>query len=548
MYDWANSGFATSAGTAILPVYFVALFRDAFGPEAQVLGFTLTGSSVWGLGVAVSTAAVALSSPILGVIADRIPIKKALLWTYTSVGALFTVLSFFSAYTGTAWAWVLGCFLIANVGFAGGNVFYNSFLPHLAPKGLLDDVSSRGYAYGYVGGGLLLALHLALILAFRGTDQIELVTRIAIASVGVWWFGWAIWTFRTVPEPHISTPMKGLTADGAVRLAVSELRRTFRELTRFRVLALYLVAYVLFNDGIQTVLVVAGAFGPDTLGVSLEFNMGTVLLVQFIAAGGAVLFARLADRLGTKRTLAAALLGWCVIVTLAIGFAPLHPETHEAFDYQLQYRAGVYDLTELPDTTERNSDAEWNEAFGHLRRQQRLNRSSAAKLADAVGSSTNSRFSISIRGGPLDGARRTGPLHPANLQQGTVDWWPRAMRESVWRPLGLGVNFQWLLLGVLVGVVIGGSQALARSLFAYMTPESRSAEFFGFFGFANRASAVFGPMVYLVFTGVYDTRMAVLAVLVLIVAGTVMLPWIDVEEGRRVADHEDSQWGPASSQ
>ena len=209
MYDWANSAFATSINTAILPVYFVTLFKDAFGPETQLLGFTLTGSSIWGFGVATSTAVVALSSPALGVVADRTRIKKTLLWVYMVAGVLFTVLLFFSAYTGTPWAFLLGCYFIANIGFAGGNVFYNSLLPHLAPKDLLDNVSSRGFAYGYVGGGLLLAVHLALILAFKDTDHSDLVTRVAIASVGFWWFGWAIWTFRTVPEPEIRNPVVG---------------------------------------------------------------------------------------------------------------------------------------------------------------------------------------------------------------------------------------------------------------------------------------------------------------------------------------------------
>ena len=540
MYDWANSAFATSAVTAILPVYFVTLFKDAIGPETQILGFTLTGSSLWSLGIAVSTGVVALSSPALGVIADRAQIKKTLLRVYVLGGALFTALIFVSAYTGAAWAWVFGCFLIANIGFAGGNVFYNSLLPHLVPRHLLDDVSSRGYAYGYVGGGLLLAVHLALIIGFRDTDHADLVTRLAIASVGVWWFGWAIWTFRTVPEPDVPHPVRGLSLRIATRLAFSELRQTFREVARFRVLALYLGAFVLFNDGVQTVLTVAGAFGPDTLGVSLVFNVATVLIVQFVAAVGAIAFSRLAGEIGTKRALAAALVGWCFVILLAIGFAPLHPEAHGEFDYQLEYtEEGVYRVSEALDIVDSEGDADWRETYAHLIGESTLRRSRAAELADAVASSEFSRFGISISGGPLDGTRRTGPNHPANITGGPIDWWPRAVRRFVWGPLGMSVNIQWLLLGLFVGMVIGGSQALSRSLFAHMTPETKSGEFFGFFAFVGRASAVFGPMIYLLFTGVYDTRMAILAVLVLILTGTVILRWVDVEEGQRVAAEED---------
>ena len=542
-YDWANSGFATSAGTAILPVYFVTLFRDALGPEAELLGFAFTGSSVWGLGVAVSTAVVAFSSPVLGVVADTVAIKKKLLFVYTLAGALFTVLSLLSTYTGAAWLWLLGCFLIANVGFAGGNVFYNSFLPHLGPKELLDEISSRGYAYGYVGGGLLLAAHLALILAFRGTDHLELVTRLAIASTGVWWFGWAIWTFKTVPEPQILSPKRGLTPRSALRIAATGLRRTVRELTRFRVLILYLAAFLLFNDGIQTVLNVAGAFGPDTLGIPLEFNMATVLIVQFIAAPGALLYSRLAERVSTKAALAVALVGWCAVITLAVGFAPLEPERHEEFDFQLEYApsSGAYALRQTPELSDSGSDSKWEDAYGRLVEPTPLSRTRAAELATAVAESEYSRFSISILGGPLGDTQRTGAHHPSNLEDGPIDWWPRAMRRIVWAPIGISVNLQWLLLGAFVGLVLGGSQPLARSLFAYMTPESRSGEFFGFFGFVGRASAVLGPMMYLIFTGIYDTRMAVLAVLVIIVAGTVLLRWVDVEKGRGVAEREDSR-------
>ena len=215
MYDWANSAFATSIGTAILPVYFVALFRDAFGPEASFLGFTFTGSSTWSLGVAVSTIIVAFSSPVIGVIADRAAIKKTLLKAYTAVGASFTALGFFSAYTGEPWAWIFVCYVIANIGFAGGIVFYNSFLPYLGDARDLDRISSRGYAYGYVGGGLLLTLHLAVIIAFADSGSLDLVTRLAVASVGLWWFGWALWTFTTVPEPKIASLAGGIDLKSA---------------------------------------------------------------------------------------------------------------------------------------------------------------------------------------------------------------------------------------------------------------------------------------------------------------------------------------------
>ena len=300
VYDWANSAYATSGIAAIFPVYFVFLFQESLGDSASFLGMSFTGSSMWSLGIVVSTALVALSSPLLGVIADRVPIKKALLWVYTVVGALFTVLMFFSAYTAQPWAWMLGMLVLANIGFAGCLVFYNSFLPHIAPRELLDDVSSRGFAYGYVGGGLLLLVHLVLILLTRDTAVADLATRLSIASVGLWWFGWALWTLRVVPEPRLQRVVGGLTPLRALSLGFVELGRTLREIRRFKVLATYILAYLLFNDGIQTVLVIAGAFAADTIGIPLAFNMATILIIQFVAAGGAMAFARLAERISTK--------------------------------------------------------------------------------------------------------------------------------------------------------------------------------------------------------------------------------------------------------
>ena len=211
MYDWANSGFATSAGAAILPVYFVALFRDAFGPEIDLLGFTLTGSSIWSLGVAFSTAIVAFSSPVLGLIADRVEIKKALLQVYTARrGCLYRAELLLPPTRGRPGPGSSAASLSPTSASPAAACSTTPSWPHLAPKDLLDDVSSRGFAYGYIGGGLLLATHLALILAFRDSDYADLVTRLTLASVGVWWYGWAIWTFKTVQEPHITDPIRGL--------------------------------------------------------------------------------------------------------------------------------------------------------------------------------------------------------------------------------------------------------------------------------------------------------------------------------------------------
>ena len=553
MYDWANSGYATSGGAAIFPVYFVFLFKDALGESVSLLGITFTGSSTWSLAIAVATALVAVTSPVLGVIADRVAIKKILLWVYTIVGSVAACLMFFSAYTGQPWLWFLAMFMLANVGFAGCLVFYNTFLPHIAPRELLDKVSSQGFAYGYVGGGLLLAAHLALILAMQDTQWADLVTRLAIASTGIWWFGWALWTFKVVPEPHIPNEMRGLRPLRAIRLAFTELSHTFHEMRGFRTVLIYLVSYLLFNDGIQTVLNVAGAYGADTIGIPLVFNMATILIIQFVAAFGALAFSWLASRIATKGALMVTLVGWSILVLFGVGIAPLPPDRHEDFDYQLEFQAelGVYVVGDAPEKEDSVLDRTWRaelaaarvvpESETALKVGDTLPVEGAEALVQKIGESGNAPYSISVEGGGLSAETATGRLHRSNLSDGPIDWWPSTVRRLVWQRLGLDAPYQWLLLGVGVGLVMGGSQALARSLFAQIVPHTRSGEFFSFFGFMGRVSTVFGPLLYVVVTGLIDTRVAILSIMGLIVAGGVLLHWVDVRSGARAADEEDAR-------
>ena len=334
----------------------------------------------------------------------------------------------------------------------------------------------------------------------------------------------------------------GLTATSAVSTAFRELRQTFRELRRFRVVLIYLAAFLLFNDGVQTVLAIAGAYAADTLGIALAFNMATIAIIQFVAVPGALAFGRLADRIATKRALVVALLGWIVIVLFGVALAPLTPTAHEDHDFQLGYRqaSGDYVVEAAPDLDDR-FELRWQGEYWTLDEGAVLGAGALANLPEAIRDSEDVEHSLSIRGGGMDGQAALGPAHPSLLGDGPLDWWPSFVRGLVWEPLGLAVGYQWLLIGVSVGLVIGGSQALARSLYAQITPERRSGEFFAFFGFMSRASSVFGPTIYIVATAVFDTRVAVAAILLIIVAGTIVLRWVDVAEGARVAAEEDAR-------
>jgi len=153
----------------------------------------------------------------------------------------------------------------------------------------------------------------------------------------------------------------------------------------------------------------------------------------------------------------------------------------------------------------------------------------------------DSRYSASVAGGPLDSSTALGNDHPTNLGDGPIDVIPDTARKAVWGPLGLSVGLQFLLLGCGMGTLLGGSQGLARSMFGQMVPETRSAEFFGFFGFFGKVAALIGPLMYATLTVMYDSRVGVLSISMLILIGAYMMRMVDVEDGRAAARAEDAR-------
>jgi hypothetical protein len=198
-------------------------------------------------------------------------------------------------------------------------------------------------------------------------------------------------------------------------------------------------------------------------------------------------------------------------------------------------------VTAAPSLSASEPDVIWEQKHGDLQEVSSISVNQTRNLLTEIRESETARFSVSIGEGPLAGQNSVGAKHVSSMGEGPMDWIPLTLRAVLWEPLGLSSNLQWLILGAFVGVVMGGSQALARSLFAQITPETRSGEFFSFFGFMSRASTVIGPTLYILFTGLFDTRVAISSLLVIIVVGTVMLRWVDVEDGTRLADLEDQR-------
>ena len=531
MYDWANSAFFTSIVSAIMPIYFVGLYRESLGSGVVFFNFQFSATVVWALTGALGTFLIALSSPIFGVIADRSGIKKKLMAIFCISGCLATIMLFFSSYTSSPWLFSLAFYFLGAIGAAGANVFYNSLLPHIAPENLLDDVSSRGYAYGYLGGGLLLLIHLVVLVFF---DYSDLAIRSCLASVGVWWFGWALWTLKVVPEPSYKKTRKIGVSKSIVR-AVRQIKSTAGEFKQFKQLLIFLIAFVIFNDAIATCLGIAGAYGLDVLRISPETATLTILIVQFVAFPGSLFFSYLSKKLDTKKSLSIAVIGWGIIAILALGFAPLKLDNHNQYDYQLSFLDDKYVLNSSPTLSETNkNEVSWADINSKFLDKDEISLDKA-KLFISNFKTTDCKFSISFLDGPLDGRNEVCDSHPTYLNQNLLDRWPKLLRSIVWQPLSLNQDTQFLIMGIFVGMFMGGAQALGRSLFAYMTPKSRSGEFFGFFSFSWRSVSVLGPLSYAILAGFYSPRVGLAFLGLQIFIGLYILKFVNVEEGRKVA-------------
>ena len=568
-YDWGKSAFETSVTTAVFPAWFAYLFAEANGISTKILGSEWTADAMFSAAVMIGALLVAICAPSLGVIADRRMIKIWWLRTLTWVGSISCVLLALSPYLGVsiAWIWATIMFMVANVGLNGAGVFYNALLPHMGDESEMDSISNKAFAAGYLGGGLLLVVHLGMVLTLDGSWVIPFV----MASSGLWWLGFAQMTFKMVPEPHIEDEMEPMGLIASTKMALGEVISTLKDIKSFRTLFFYMLAYFCFIDGINSVTALAGVFGIVVLGLTTTGLILTIVIIQFVAAPAAIGFTKLADKWGTKKALQFSLVCWCVVIVGALSFAPLELDKHE--DYDIQYtwdeeagtyvaeaREGVNNIAALPDDDEqkwayeykdilpvqknedvRDDDAvEWafDDDGAPIAMNVTLTADSIAKLLDTM---DESRFSFSIEGGEFGDQTGLGENHPTSLGDGVLDFIPDTARDWIWAPLGITVFFQFLLLGAFAGALLGGSQGLARSMFGQMVPETRSAEFFGFFGFFGKVAALLGPLIYALMTVWFDSRVGIFAISLLIVAGALLLRKVDVEDGIAVAKAEDER-------
>ena len=632
-FDWANQAYALTVMTVIAPALMASLYNQATG--------TQTGDSFYATVLTLSMLFVIATAPALGVIADRMPIKKKLLKWYTVVGIAFTALMGAAPYFGSDGYIVLAVmFTIGTIGFTGGNVIYYSFMPYLGTREDQDKVSTWGYMYGFMGGSMLLIFHLIILLG--GFWDTNFTISVVFVTSALWWWGFGALMFKWTPEPEIASDLEWESLGknnisrvfGAAKLAYGQVITTAIEIRKFKVLAFFLLAYLLFYDGVNTIASMASAFGESVLRLNPSMNVMLLLTVNIVAIPMTFVFGKLAEKKGTKFALMLALLIYCAVAVAAAGFAPLElegEEDAERYDFQFEWNdeTGLYEMTTLYErgyegwiAEDSEGDAAFRDAFqehfpetdysveaagdstlgtglmvclfilvmvvllggGLMWLQERemgimgvfaafllvgvgifgasfladevgdveeeeaktITETDAIALAAAFADEDAHRFSIIIIGGPegssIAGSSEVGNTHPTVVDQGgPVDWWASTMRSLVWAPLGISVSLQWIILGLFVGCAMGSAGAQARSMFSQLTPKSRTSEFFGFFGFLGKSAAMIGTALYAIASTAFDSRVALLSITVVILAGTYLTSKVDIEEGIRVAQEEDAR-------
>jgi UMF1 family MFS transporter len=416
-YDWANSAFSTTVITVFLGPFLTSVTEQAAGcplgaddcaGRVHPLGITVAAGSYFPYLVSLSVLLTVFVLPVMGAVADRTPRKKVLLAATAFIASAATIAMAFV----TGERYLLGgvLFLIANISGGASIVVYNSFLPQLAGPDERDKVSSRGWALGYLGGGLLLLFNLVAVtlLSIDGDDQRTLdLARWCIVSAGVWWALFTLVPLRLLrehPGAEATAGRGNVVLDG-----FRQLGHTLKGIRAYPLTLFFLLAYLVYNDGIQTVIALASQYGTEELKLSQSTLIVTILIVQFLAFGGALLLGVLAARIGARKTILLSLVLWLGVVVVA--------------------------------------------------------------------------------------------------------YWLPAQKPLL-----------FMLLGAAIGLVLGGSQALSRSLFSQLIPAGREGEYYGFYEISDKGTSWLGPLAFgLVFQLTNSYRIGIVSLVVFFVAGAILL-------------------------
>ncbi len=335
-YDWANSVYSLVIGTAIFPIYYNSVTG---GDDSIVsfLGMEFNNATLYSYALSFSFFLVVLLSPVLSSIADYTGNKKKFMQFFCLLGSVSVMQLFFFKGEETLWIGIVFT-ILASVGFWGSLVFYNAYLPEVAFPEDHDKVSAKGFMYGYIGSVLLLIINLVLQIKpelFGITDG-TLPARISFLMVGIWWLGFAQFTFRRLPNNTFNRkPEKDYIFKG-----FRELKIVYKEVKEQVTLKLFLIAFFLYSVGVQTIILIAGLFGDKELNLATEKLIVTILLIQLVAILGAYIFSRLSKKIGNIKTLKITIFGWGLIT---VGAFMLHKENPNV-DLQFYTLGGLLGL------------------------------------------------------------------------------------------------------------------------------------------------------------------------------------------------------------
>ena len=422
VYDWANSAFYTTVVAVLLGPYLTEIAKTAADASGNVsfFGLRVAAQSVWPYSVSLSVLLQVFFLPVVGAYADYGARKRELLGVLTLIGALTTIGLYFVQ--GASFMAGVLLYLLANLAYGCCITVYNSFLPEIAPPEQRDSVSARGWAIGYFGGGLLLAINLWM---YSNAEKLGMTggqaVRVGLASAGVWWLVFSIIPLLTLRN---RIPTKAPQAgESAVVAAVKQLLHTLSQLPRYPQTLLFLVAYLIYNDAIQTVFAMASQFGAEELKMSTADLTQAILMVQFVAFGGAIVFNWVAGWLGGRRTVMVTLVIWIFAVLLMYFWV----------------------------------------------------------------------YSVS----------------------------------------------QFYIAAAVVATVMGGSQALSRSLFSFMIPKGQEAEYYSVYEISDKGTSWLGPLFFgAALSLTHNFRIAIVSLAVFFVAGLILLSKVDVGKAAREAGNE----------
>lgn len=339
MYDWANSVYNLVITTTFFPIYFLGVTKSAYGEDSvPFLGRTFKNSALYDYALAFAYLSIALLLPILSSIADSQGNKKRFMQFFTYVGGLACIGMFW--FHGDNVGWGITCFIFAVIGYAGGLVFYNSYLPEIAAPEDRDKISARGYAMGYAGSVILQMVGFGLVIYFSGKNPPDHVSGplYTFFLVGLWWIGFAQITFRKLPanKPSAEKFNYGFLTAGFI-----ELRKVWHQVQKLSVLKWYLVAFFFYNMGVQTVMLAATIFGSKMLGLPSDKLIITVVLIQLVAIAGAFLMSKLSGRFGNLHVLMGVVVFWIFLCIAAYNMAALKESGHDVQFYFYALAIGV---------------------------------------------------------------------------------------------------------------------------------------------------------------------------------------------------------------